>query len=166
MPKPTGAKSYLRTQVLTAPREKLLLLLFEGAIRFVEQARVHVKAGNYEQSNQLFQKSQQIVLELVAALDPSQMETELLDRLKGLYLFVHGRLVRANLTRESQWSDEALAILRHLHETWSLAVQKSVRETGTLTPPDIRPPSLMTQRTSGQAPKPGPVPSGGFSTEA
>src|SRR5438045_3268978 len=47
---PQGAQNYLRTQVLTATPEQLQMMLYDGAIRFAEQARPALAAKNWEAS--------------------------------------------------------------------------------------------------------------------
>lgn len=130
-------QNYLRTKVLTATPDRLLLLLFEGAIKFTEQGRMGVKNGEFESSNAAYQKAGRIVLELAAALRPGHLSGDVTDRLRALYLFVYERIVHANLKREDEPAEEALQILNHLLETWRLTVS-SARENGDKDPSPAR----------------------------
>jgi len=115
------ARRYLETQVLTAPREKLLLMLLDGAIRFATQARDLAAAGDRNAAGPLYLKAQAIALELSAALDDS-LDPALRRNLAGLYIFVYRRLVAANMEGTPGPADEALSILGKLRGMWGEAV--------------------------------------------
>ena len=95
---PQAAQSYLRTKVLTATPEQLQLMLFDGAIRFSEQAKLALEKKNFDQSYNLLMRAQKIVQELQGALKP-EVAPELCNNLAALYSFVYRRLVDANLHR-------------------------------------------------------------------
>ena len=65
---PQAAQNYLRTKVLTATPEQLQLMLYDGAIRFGEQARAALNEKNYEQSYNLISRMQKIITELSCSL--------------------------------------------------------------------------------------------------
>jgi flagellar protein FliS len=120
---PQAAQSYLRTKVLTATPEQLQLMLFDGAIRFAEQARMALEKKNFEQSYNLLMRAQKIVQELQGALKP-EVAPELCNNLAALYSFVYRRLVDANLHQNISSLDEALGILKHQRETWIMLLDK------------------------------------------
>lgn len=115
------ARRYLETQVTTAPKEQLLLMLLDGALRFTRQAREHTAAGDISAASTLYLKGQAIALELIAALDAA-LEPRLRGNLSGLYMFVFRKLVDANLSHETAPADEALQILEKLRAMWGEAV--------------------------------------------
>ncbi|MBI4574825.1 MAG: flagellar export chaperone FliS [Planctomycetes bacterium] len=117
-------RHYLETQIRTASPEQLLIMLFEGAIRFAEQAKVRLDGRDYEGSHGLLVRSQHIVLEVMYSLDKG-IGDEVYRNLVALYRFVYLRLVRANITRDKAPVDEALRILQHLRETWVAAIDKA-----------------------------------------
>lgn len=123
------SKNYIRTQIETASKPQLLIMLFDGAIRFVEQARAALVANSLDESHNVLVRSQRIVLELVAALDRSRIEPDLYRNLTSLYMFVYRRLVSANMERRADHAEEALSLLRHLRETWTMAIEKMDPET-------------------------------------
>lgn len=120
---PQGAQNYLRTKVLTATPEQLQLMLYDGAIRFGDQARAALIAQKYEESYLLITKAQKIVLELTSTLK-HDAAPELCSKLAGLYSFAYRRLVDANVGHELQALDEALDVLRYQRETWMLLMQE------------------------------------------
>ena len=124
---PRAVRQYLENQIRTASREQLLLLLFDGAIRFSEQARHRLAGREIEEGLRLLVRAQHVVLEVMNGLDRGVGE-ELYRNLVGLYGFVYGRLVRAGTTVDPAPIDEALVILRRLRETWGDAVMQMRQE--------------------------------------
>ncbi|MBI4614413.1 MAG: flagellar export chaperone FliS [Planctomycetes bacterium] len=123
------SKNYLKTQIETASKPQLLLLLFDGAIRFAERAKSDLAEKNFEGSYNGLVRAQRIVVELLSALDATKIPPELYKNLTGLYAFVYRRLVAANMERRAESIDEAVSILRHLRETWVQAIEKMDPET-------------------------------------
>ncbi len=114
---------YLRNTVMTATPEQLQLMLYDGAIRFARQAREAIQRNDLEMSCEKLLRAQRIVLELQNGLRP-EVNAALCEQLAGLYTFVHGRLVDANIERDPTAIDEALQILEHQRETWRLLMDK------------------------------------------
>lgn len=121
------ARRYAETQITTASREQLLLMLLDGAVRFTTQARELLASGDRSAAPPLLLKGQAIALELVNALDRS-LEPSLYQNLSGLYLFVYRRLVAANLEQSAKAAEEALEILGKLRGMWGEAVAKMKAE--------------------------------------
>lgn len=117
------AQNYLRTKVLTATPEQLQLMLYDGAIRFSEQAKVALTEKKYDQSYDLLSRTQKIIAELIASLKPD-VAPDLCGKLSGLYNFVYRKLVEANVDHKIDALDEALSILRYQRETWALLLDK------------------------------------------
>jgi flagellar protein FliS len=119
----SAARKYMETQVLTAPREQLLLMLLDGAIRFGRQARGLTESGKHGEAHNLYVRAQAIALELAGAAD-AKMDADVRANLAGLYMFAHRRLVEANVARSPESADEALAILEKLRGMWAEAVAR------------------------------------------
>lgn len=118
---------YLETQVQTASREQLLVMLFDGAIRFAEQGRAFQGDREFEKSTHSLVRAQDIMLEIMAGLDRTIGDL-LYGKLIGLYQFIYRRLIEANLLRQSGPIEDALKILRSMRDTWAEAVKKSAEE--------------------------------------
>lgn len=121
------ARNYLRTRVMTATPEQLQMLLFDGAVRFAEQARAALEKKDYETSYSLLSRTQKIVTELTSSLKPSTAP-ELCAKLSGLYAFIFRKLVEANVGRDVVALDEALKLLRYQRETWSLLLEELAKQ--------------------------------------
>ncbi len=113
----TGTEAYLKTQILTAPPEKLQLMLYEGAIRFATQAREKIEQKKFDESHELLVRAQNIVMELICGLRP-ELNASLCSRMAALYSFIYTRLVTANVERNVKAIDDALEILAIQRDTW------------------------------------------------
>jgi flagellar protein FliS len=124
---------YLKVKIQTAKPAELLILLFDGAIRFTGQAKRHLEAHDYEEKNDLLLRAQNIVLELLQALD-QRIGPELYARLTELYRFCYERLIQANIKNDAAAAEAAITVLEHLRETWQLAIKKSRDEQSETSP--------------------------------
>lgn len=120
---PQAAQQYLRTKVMTATPEQLQLMLYDGAIRFGDQARVALAAKKFEQSYELISRVQKIVLELTSTLHHDKA-SDLCGKLAAIYAFAYRKLIQANTSHEIEPLDEALELLRYQRETWTLLMQQ------------------------------------------
>lgn len=117
------AQNYLRTKVLTATPEQLQLMLYDGALRFGEQARVALQERRFEDSYKLISKAQKIITELSITLK-HDAAPELCTKLAALYAFVYKKLIEANVDHKVASLDEALSILRYQRQTWALLLDQ------------------------------------------
>src|SRR4051812_42345849 len=83
---PQAAQNYLRTRVMTATPEQLQMMLYDGAIRFAEQAKAALVTEDYEKSYQSIAKVQKILTEMSCGLKPDVLP-ELCDKLSALYSY-------------------------------------------------------------------------------
>ena len=119
----SNSNAYLETRVMTASPEQLQLMLYDGAIRFCEQAREAIEAKEIEQSFTLISKAETIVMELCNSMK-EDIAPETCANMRRLYLFCYDRLVQANLKREIAPLQEAVTVLNELRETWLLLMEK------------------------------------------
>lgn len=118
-----GAKSYLRTKVLTASSEELRLMLYDGAIKFSRQAASTLESGDFEASYQAIVRAKKIVLELSSNLNHNLMP-ELCERLAGLYIFIYQQLTDANVNRDATALNSAIQLLEYERETWQILLKQ------------------------------------------
>jgi flagellar protein FliS len=121
------AQNYLRTKVLTATPEQLQLMLYDGAIRFAEQARIAIENKKFEDSYKAISRAMKIIVELTSTLN-HKVSPELCGKLAALYNFVYRSLVRASTERKIEPLEDALRILRHQRETWAMLLDKLGKE--------------------------------------
>ncbi len=123
MPPATAMNPYLKTKILTASREELRLLLFDGAIKFANQAKAALAEKQFEDSFNAIVRAQKIVLELSNSLD-HKIDPELTEKLSALYTYIYKLLVDANTTREPQPLDEVISLLGYERDTWQMLISK------------------------------------------
>lgn len=118
-----AAQNYLKTKVLTATPEQLQMMLFDGVVRFGEQARAALERKDYEQSYTLIARMQKIIAELSSGLK-HDLDPDLCGKLASLYSFAYRKLIEASVERRIEPLDEALNILKFQRETWSMLLQQ------------------------------------------
>jgi len=126
---------YLRTKVLTASPQELMLMLYDGAIKFAEQAKDAMVNEQFDVAHERFVRAQNIVLELSSSLR-HEVDPDLCGKMASLYNFVYRRLIEGNLNRNAQAVDEALKILNFQRETWMMLLDKLAQEQAQQTPTD------------------------------
>jgi len=121
------SQEYLKTKVMTASPEMLTLMLWDGAIRFAEQGKDAILKKEIEASYKSLVRAQQIVTEMISCLKHS-VNPDLCGKLAALYNFIYRRLVDANLQKDAKLVDDALEIMRHQRETWSMLIDQLAKE--------------------------------------
>jgi len=114
--------TYRRTDVMTANRETILLMLYAGAIRFLKRAIEATEQNDMNTKGKSITRVLQIVNELQATLDPKQSE-QIAQSLESLYGFIQARLLDSNTDRSTKPLKEALDILETLNSAWEEAVE-------------------------------------------
>lgn len=120
---PQASQQYLRTRILTATPEQLQLMLYDGAIRFGEQARAALADNNFEQAYNLISRVQKIITEMSCTLK-HDVSPELCGKLSALYNFAYKKLIEANIDHKIESLDEALNVLRYQRETWAMLLDR------------------------------------------
>lgn len=120
-------QQYLKTQVQTASKEQLVLMLFDGAIRFCENGKQAIENGEIEPMHVNLVRAQNIIMELNYTLDRKN-GGEIAENLARLYGYSLLSLVEANLRRKASKVDEVLDILRPIRESWLGAMEKLKRD--------------------------------------
>jgi len=112
-----GQDEYLDSKVMTASPYDLHLMVIDGAIRHATQAEQAMTDEDYEAAHLALSDSRGFVGELISGLDEEQAP-ELVDPLKGLFVFAFRNLVEADLDRDIAKVRDALVVLRSHRETW------------------------------------------------
>lgn len=111
-------EEYRRQQVNSASPLQLVIMLYDGALRFMDRAAEAIEARQREEQNAMLQRAQRIVTELMSCLDMNQ-GGEIAQNLLGLYTFVYSELVEANLTDDPQRVRNAARVMSELREGWN-----------------------------------------------
>jgi flagellar secretion chaperone FliS len=124
---PQAAQNYLRTKVMTATPEQLQLMLFDGALRFGEQAKVALQQKNWEQSYTLISKVQRILTEMTCSLK-HDVFPDLCGKLSALYTYAYRKLIEANIEHKVESLEEAMDVLRYQRETWVMLLDQLAKQ--------------------------------------
>jgi flagellar protein FliS len=111
---------YRQVQVGTSGREKLIIMLYNGAIVALQQAQELVKVRDYVGKGRAIFKAQDIVLELSLCLNEDY--GTFATNLRRLYAYIYRRLSEANTQADPLPIEEALRLLTKLRDAWALAM--------------------------------------------
>ncbi len=120
-------KQYQKTTVETASNEKILIMLYDGAIQFLNKAKIALNEKNWEQSHNNLMGAQKIIEEFINTID-KEPNPELAQNLISLYEYFIARLVQANMKHEIAPIDEVLKFLKELKSTWEEAISIAQKE--------------------------------------
>jgi len=113
-----AAKSYREEHVSGLSQKELILMLYDGAIKFCAGAKQAIEEKNYIESHRLIIRARNIVLELLRILDVNS-GGEIAKNLQRLYVYMIGRLIEVNFTKETRLLDNVLMILQDLRSAWA-----------------------------------------------
>ncbi len=123
-----GTERYLETAVETASPARLIVMLYDGAIRFINEAVQAMQAKEYERQNHAFQRAQRILAELISSLD-FEKGGEIAENLFRLYTYMYNQLVEANLQDSIERAEHVVHLLSELREAWDIvASQQEVQQ--------------------------------------
>ena len=110
-----GYDQYLRSKTMTASKAELTLMLYDGAIKFCNMAKLCIEKKDIPGANTNIKKAEAIIEEFLATLDHKYPVAEDFEK---VYNYLHERLVQANLKKDPEILDEVLEHLRTLRDTW------------------------------------------------
>lgn len=110
---------YQQNDVYTSSQGKLLLLLYDGAIKFLRVSKFSIGERDYSGANKNLLKAQNILVELMCTLN---MDYDVSKNLYALYDYMKRRLIEANIKKDTEIIDEVLGLLTGLRDTWQKAI--------------------------------------------
>jgi flagellar protein FliS len=116
-----GVATYQDAAVTTQNKGRLIVLLYEGAIKFMKLAVKELEAENYEAKGRYIGRAQDVITELNAVLDMGA-GGEIAANLRKLYLFMNDRLSQANTKRDPQMIREVITLMEELNQGWKAIV--------------------------------------------
>ncbi len=117
-PKNNG-DTYLEQKILTARPEELTLMLYDGIMKFLKQAKLYIEQKDVEKTNNSLMRAEDIVDELLVTLN---MDYEISQNLQSLYVFMRAQMVEANIKKDTNIIDEILELATVLRDTWKEAM--------------------------------------------
>lgn len=113
-----AVKSYFQTQVTTTSQGDLVVMLYDGAIKFLNQAKVYLAANDMAKKGLAISKALDVINELDSSLN-MEKGGELSNNLHGLYAFCTNQLVMANLKKDPERIDHVLKVLTGIRSAYA-----------------------------------------------
>ncbi|MCX5633828.1 MAG: flagellar export chaperone FliS [Phycisphaerae bacterium] len=112
-----GIETYQENTITTQNQGRLVVMLYEGAIKFLKLAIPEMKTGNIEAKSKYLNKAEDIINELNTVLD-MEAGSEIATNLRALYMFMLRNLHEANAKQDSGKIEEVIKLLEELNQSW------------------------------------------------
>ena len=110
--------AYRQQSVMTASPGQLVVMLYDGAVRFLGQAAVAMRADEPLLCDQKLRRAEAIIDELHVVLD-KERGGEIASRLEGIYVFCKRHLIEARIERDAAMIDKVSELMGELRESWA-----------------------------------------------
>ncbi|MGV2884495.1 flagellar export chaperone FliS [Paenibacillus taichungensis] len=108
-------QKYQQTQAQTASKSKLLIMLYDGAIRFTKAGIEGINSKNIEMANNNLCKAQAIINELISSLN---FDYAISNDLVRIYEYLLNLLLQSNIKKDATPAIEVVEHLSELREAW------------------------------------------------
>ena len=118
--------AYKETQIKTASQGKLIIMLYDGAIRHIDSGirELDGKAPSLDAANNALVNAQDVITELMVSLDFDK-GGEIAQRLFDLYMYFNRQLIDANVKKDPDPLRDVRRMLDELRSTWLQIVGKT-----------------------------------------
>ncbi|MGJ7036252.1 flagellar export chaperone FliS [Anoxybacillus eryuanensis] len=113
-------QSYQTNAVQTASPGELTLMLYNGCLKFIAQAKKAIEEKDIEARNTNLLKAQKIIQELMVTLN---MEYEVAKSMMTMYDYIYRRLVEANIKSDITILEEVEGYVKEFRDTWKQVIQ-------------------------------------------
>lgn len=113
-----AAKVYLETQVITTSQGQILIMLYDGAIKFLNMAKERMVAKDYASKGNLISSAIDVINELASSLN-AEKGGDLAANLNELYFYCNKRLFMANSRMDQGMIDEVITILSGIRNAYA-----------------------------------------------
>ncbi len=117
-----GHQTYANNAVSTQSQGQLIIMLYDGAIKFIDRAMEGIDSRQIQEAHVNIVKTQKIVNELMVTLNLNTGEVA--QQLLSLYQYMYQQLVQANIKKDVQLLSEVKELLIDLRDTWKQIYQK------------------------------------------
>ncbi|MGI2296585.1 flagellar export chaperone FliS [Paenibacillus sp. GXUN7292] len=118
IPNYSGYQAYQKNKYETASPHRLIAMLYDGTLRFMNQAIQKIEQSDIEGSNIAINRAQDIVYELIACLNFDQGK-EIANNLNNLYRYIIDLLIKSNIEKNTDALREAISIISEIKEAWN-----------------------------------------------
>jgi flagellar secretion chaperone FliS len=117
--------AYKQQSILTAPPGRLVVMLYDGCIRFLFQSAYAMREGNRKTSLERMRKAEAIIDELRATLD-HEKGGEIAGNLSAIYGFSRSHLLKAWSEQDADKIDEVSRLIGELRDAWAQIASREV----------------------------------------
>jgi flagellar secretion chaperone FliS len=110
--------AYKQQSILTATPGQLVVMLYDGCLRFLHQAAYAMRGGDVAESNARLTRAEAIIEELHSTLDMEKGGV-VASRLQGIYVFCSKHLLEARMNREPENIEKVSELLTELRDAWA-----------------------------------------------
>ena len=121
---PSSSAAYKQQSILTATPGQLVVMLYDGCLRFLNQAAYAMRGGDIAESNARLSRAEAIIEELHATLD-MEKGGEIAENLRSIYTFLSGYLIESVTQQDPVKLRRAMDLLMELREAFSQAAKTS-----------------------------------------
>lgn len=114
-------QQYQHNSIMTANREELTLMLYNGAIKFCNQAIEAIEKKDMQKAHNCNIKAQNIITELQVTLDSKFQYAEDINK---LYDFIRQLLIEGNISKDTKKIEDALNLIRQFRDLWQQVMQQ------------------------------------------
>ena len=111
-------RAYTESSILTAPPERLVVMLYDGCLRFLFQAAYAMREDKPPDADARLRRAEAIIDELNSTLDHKR-GGEIAGRLQGIYVFCRRHLLDARRANDADMVDKVAELLGELREAWA-----------------------------------------------
>jgi flagellar secretion chaperone FliS len=115
---PSRATAYKEQSILTATPGQLVVMLYDGCLRFLHQSAHALRDGDVVVAGNRLSRAEAIIDELLTTLDLEQGGV-IASRLQGIYVFCAKQLIEARLNGDADMVDTVAGLLAELRESWA-----------------------------------------------
>jgi flagellar protein FliS len=116
-PLTASPQAYRQNAVLSATPGELVVMLYDGARRFLRQATVAMAAGEVERAHNALRRAELIIGQLDGTLDHDQGQIS--ERLHAIYQFCLAHLNRGRMAQDTRMLEEVSNLLGELRGAWA-----------------------------------------------
>jgi len=110
-----GYDTYQKNKIMTASPAELTLMLYEGAIKFINIAIMAIEKNDIMKAHNNIMKAQRIIEEFRATLD---FKYPVAQEFENVYAYVYRRLIEANMSKDIEILEECNEHMRTMRDTW------------------------------------------------
>jgi flagellar secretion chaperone FliS len=118
-------QAYQQNSVSTASPGELTLMLYNGCLKFIKQARQAIQQKNTQEKNLNLQKAQRIIQELMITLNP---EAAVSESMMSMYEYMNRRLVEANISNDLVILAEVEEYVTEFRDTWKQVIHSARKQ--------------------------------------